>query len=125
VALLYAGSSTTTIGNRADEVLTQISAALGRAVSFVGSGQASIFDTLASNNPLPQELDRADQARRRHEQELMLQPEVLGVGVGRDDLGDGAIIVYVNQTAGRRPVLPARVDNVRVIGVFTDPFVAR
>src|SRR4029079_2937284 len=38
VALLYAGSSTSTIGNPIGEVLTKLGAALGRTFSFVGSG---------------------------------------------------------------------------------------
>src|SRR5215468_3869265 len=47
VALLFAGSSTTTIGNPIGEVLTQVSQALGRTVSFVGTTQASSMATLA------------------------------------------------------------------------------
>ena len=41
VALLYAGSSSSTIGNPASEVLTKLSAVLGRSLTFVGSGTAS------------------------------------------------------------------------------------
>jgi hypothetical protein len=37
VALLYAGSSTSTIGNPIGEVLSKVGSSLGRAVSFVGA----------------------------------------------------------------------------------------
>src|SRR5262249_34219303 len=40
VALLFAGSATTTIGNPISEVLNKVSAALGTTVSFVGTTQA-------------------------------------------------------------------------------------
>jgi hypothetical protein len=38
-ALLYAGSSTTIIGNPIGEVLDALGAALGRPISFVGGGK--------------------------------------------------------------------------------------
>jgi hypothetical protein len=124
VALLYAGSSSTTIGNPAGEVLTRLSAALGRTVSFVGTGSASVFDTLASNSPIQQDVDSANAAKERHEQEFMLIPGVIGMGVGGDTSGESAIVVYIDRTRGRIPALPARVDNIKVLFVLTDPFVA-
>jgi Peptidase family S64 len=126
VALLFAGSSTTTIGNPIGEVLTKVSAALGRAVSFGGSAQGPSIETLASNSPLPQEMGRANAAKNRHVRDLMSQPSVIGVGVGSSEvnLAEGAIVVYVDRTAGRMPALPERLDDVRVRIVFTDPFVA-
>lgn len=125
VALLYAGSSTTTIGNPAGEVLTRLSAALGRTVSFVGTNQSSIFDTLASNSAIQQDVDSANEVKMRHERSFMSLPGVIGMGIGDDGSGGSAIVVYIDQTAaGRRPVLPARVDNIKVVVVLTDPFVA-
>jgi hypothetical protein len=124
VALLYAGSSTTTIGNPASQVLTQLSAALGSPLSFVGTGQASIFDTLASNSQIQQEVESANQVKMRHEREFMLLPGVIGMGVGAYDSGDIGIVVYLDRTV-RRPVLPERLDNLRVHFVLTDQFVAR
>jgi hypothetical protein len=124
VALLYAGSSTSTIGNPADEVLNRLGAELGRTVSFVGTGNAAIFDTLASNSPTQQDMESANAAKMRHEQEFMSLPNVIGVGVGGDTSGESAIVVYVDRTRGRGPALPARVDNIKVLVVFTDPFVA-
>jgi hypothetical protein len=127
VALLFAGSSTTTIGNPIGQVLTQVSNALGRTVSFVGSGQALSIEPLASNSLLSQEMELANTVKNRHERSLMEQPGVIGVGVGvpEGDSVEGAIVVYIDRTMGRAPVLPQSLDNVRVRGILSDPFVAR
>jgi hypothetical protein len=126
VALLFAGSSTTTIGNPVGEVLTRLSTTLGRTVSFVGTTQATSMDTLA-NNLLSQDVERVHEVKKRHEQELMSRQGVIGVGVGDalDNSGEGAVVVYIDRTMGRAPALPQRVDNVKVRGVLTDPFMAR
>jgi len=123
VALLFAGSSTTTIGNPVGEVLTRISAALGGTASFIGTTQASSMTTVAT-----QEMERAHEAKKRHEQKLMSRPDVIGVGVGLpgDNQGDDAVVViYVDQDAGSIADLPAYLDDVKVRVVRTDRFVAR
>src|SRR5215470_4131195 len=127
VALLFAGSSTTTIGNPIGQVLTQVSNALGRTVSFVGSGQALSIETLASNSLLRQEMERANEVKNRHERFLMGHPGVMGVGVGipAGDSVEGAIVVYIDQAMGSALVLPQSLDNVRVRPVLTDTIVAR
>jgi hypothetical protein len=124
VALLYAGSSTSTIGNPIGQVLTQVSNALGRTVSFVGTTQAASMDTLASGAPVSQDIELAEVVRGKREKELMAMPGVIGVGVAgaEDHSGDGAVVIYVDRTSGRAPALPARMDNVKVRVVFTDPF---
>src|SRR5262245_8625036 len=126
VALLFAGSSTTTIGNPIGEVLTQLTAALGKTVSFVGVSCPSSTNTLANNIALPQDVERAREAKKRHGRGLMLRPGVIGVGVGdaEDNSREGAVIVFVDKTSGFTPALPERVDKVKVRVVFTDPFVA-
>jgi len=125
VALLFAGSSTTTIGNPVGQVLTQVSNALGRTVSFVGTTQAMSIETLASNSPLPQDMELANAAKNRHERELMSRPGVIGVGVGAaDNSAAGAVVVYIDRTMGRVPAMPESVDNVKVRVVLTDPFLA-
>jgi len=126
VALLFAGSSTTTIGNPIGEVLTKVGVALGRSVSVVGTTQGPSIETLADGSPLPQDVQLAHEVKNRHEQELMLLPGVIGAGVGASEDGsEGAIMVYLDRTAGRFPVLPERMENVKVRAVFTEPFVAR
>jgi hypothetical protein len=141
VALLYAGSSSATIGNPINEVLTRLGAALGTALSVVGSGGGSfaeVFDTSSGAQPffptqaaqmaeLPEQAaEQAGQVLDLHRNELMSRRGVIGVGVGRSDTNEAeaAIIVYVDRTAGQRSQLPRSVDGLRVQLVETDPFVA-
>jgi len=125
VALLFAGSSTTTIGNPVGQVLGQLSAALGKTVSVVGTTQGPQTETLAENGVLPQDLAPANEAKKRHERDLMSRLGVIGVGVGAEGPGAGTLVIYVDRTMGRRLDLPARLDNVKVQVVETDAFVAR
>jgi hypothetical protein len=127
VALLFAGSSTTTIGNPIGEVLTRVGQTLGRPISFGGAPQGLSTETLADNSPLPQEMETANVAKERHVRDLMSRPGVIGVGVGRsaENPFEGAVVVYVDRAMGPGPDLPRRVDNVRVQFVLTDQFVAR
>ena len=139
VALLYAGSSTSTIGNPINEVMSKLSARLGRSLSFVGGGAAAptTFDAAATMRPytpsgaqmpeLPEQaVLHASQVLEQHRDNLMTTPLVIGVGVGRSDASDGeaAIIVYVDKTTGARPILPRSLGGVKVRVELTDPFVA-
>src|SRR5215212_5344637 len=146
VALLYAGSSTTTIGNPIGEVLTKLGDALGRTFSFgsggggggggngpnprgnQAGGQQPFIPGLERLMPqLPQQAtDRASAVLEVHRANLMFQPAVMGAGVGagRAD-GEAAIIVYVNKDSGAQPILPESLDGVPVILVLTDQFTAR
>jgi hypothetical protein len=126
VALLFAGSSTTTIGNPMGEVLTQISQALGTTASVAGTTQAASIETLVENGLLLQDVEHATSVKSRHERELMALAGVIGVGVGPDDnSGKPAVVVYVDRGMGRLPELPPQVENVKVRFVLTDAFVAR
>jgi hypothetical protein len=128
VALLYAGSSTTTVGNPIGEVLNQLSASLGRAVSFVGSGStgSALISGGATSSVTPQAIQQAHAAKERWADAFMNRPGVLGVGVGlTDDGSEAAVIVYVDNSSALRPTLPERADGARVKVVFTDPFVSR
>jgi hypothetical protein len=127
VALLYAGSSTTTIGNPIGDVLTQVSAALGRTVNVAGTTQGPQIETMAENSLLPQDLELANEAKNRHGRALMSRPGVIGVGVSKadDNSGAGAVVIYVDRTTGRVPDLPGNLDKVKVRVVLTEPFVAR
>ena len=140
VALLFAGSSSSTIGNPIGQVLSGLSSALGRTVSFVG-GTCSPFPPAASGPTLTlqpyvygqqmpqlpdQATQRAIQVLNQHRDELMLRSQILGVGVGRSDENDNeaAIIVYVDRTAAARPFVPDNLDGVKVRIELTDPFIA-
>lgn len=130
VALLYAGSSTTTIGNPAGEVLEKLGAALGSPVSFVGGGKKGGGGGGPRNRgplELPAEaVEQAGAALRQHRGNLMAIPNVIGTGIGASPLNpfEPVIVIYVDHTAGPVPDLPDVVDGIRVQRVLTDPFVA-
>jgi hypothetical protein len=138
VALLFAGSSTSTIGNPIGEVLSKTSAALGggRTLSFVGlnlgaAGATTVEPMTESAGGQMRELpeqaaERATQAMESRKNDLMSRPAVIGVGVGQadDNPDEAVIVVYVDRTAGGKPTLPRTIDGVRVKRVDTDPFVA-
>src|SRR5678816_1284093 len=140
VALLFAGSSTTTIGNPIGEVLTKLGNALGSSVSFSGSAggnpnpkghqagdrQPFIPGLEAVMPQLPQQAaDRALAVLEVHRANLMFQPGVIGAGIGagRTD-GEAAIVIYVNKNAEQRPVLPDNIDGIPLTVVLTDQFIA-
>ena len=151
VALLFAGSSTTTIGNPIGQVLTQLSAVLGSAVTFNGvastggngGGHLKVLDEdgnmgqggrqpftpgLQGLMPqLPQQAaDRVSAVLENHRANLMFQPGVMGVGVGLSGRaeGEGAIIIYVNKDAGNKPFLPDSIEGIPVSVILTDQFIA-
>src|SRR5829696_1088014 len=134
VALLYAGSSTSTIGNPIGEVLTKLGAALGRTFSFGGGGggggaaattqggqgvgRQPFIPGLERLMPqLPQQAtDRASAVLEIHRANLMFQPGVIGAGVGASNRADGeaTIVIYVNKDSAARPILPDSIDGISV-----------
>lgn len=142
VALLFAGSSSTTIGNPIGEVLTKLGTALGRTFSFnlgggaapitlggdMGSGGRKPFTPgLAGLMQLPEQAaDRALAVLEVHRSSLMFTPGVMGAGVGASNRADGeaAIVLYVNKNSGNRPNLPDSIDGIPVNVVVTDEFIA-
>jgi hypothetical protein len=128
VALLFAGSSSTTIGNPISDVLNALSGVVGSPVSFVGqtcTGPSSP-QSGAQSFQLPQQaLDRAGRVLEQNRHDLMSRPEVLGVGLGAlEDNSAPAIVVYVDKTSQAKPQLPAQADNVPVRIIMTDSFIA-
>jgi len=139
VALLFAGSSSSTIGNPIGEVLSKMSTALGRPVCFGGncasinsSSSAGATSTTSSPRsgqlpgPAQEAIERARRIMVENHDDLMSRSGVIGVGVGASDTNasEAAIVVYLDRTTGNRPSLPLRLDGVRVRSVQTDPFVA-
>ena len=131
VGLLFAGSSTTTIANPIDDVLSSFS------VSMVGSGPSaslmgkilawakkllSVTESQAANAQLPPQasqaaVDAVKRVRERHERRLLATPGVIGVGVGVSEKASGqaAIEVYVIQaTESLKQALPKSLDGVEV-----------
>jgi hypothetical protein len=128
IALLFAGSSTTTIGNR----ISDITSALG--VSFVGPTSTSPTFTCPAAVPGPTKhgrraavsqasFSRALAAKERHADRLMLDEAVLGVGVGvsSEDPSEAAVIIYLEEGRSHAP-LPSELDGVRSEVVRTDAF---
>src|SRR5262245_4333173 len=130
VALLYAGSSTTTIGNPAGEVLNKLGAALNKTLTFVGSGGGHGHSLASAGGqgagPSQDAIDFATLSLKGREQDLMSRPSVIGVGVGASDdsSAEASIVVYVDVTKGELPRLPRRINGVRVKAVYTEPFIA-
>jgi hypothetical protein len=150
VALLFAGSSTTTIGNPINEVLSKLSAALGSTVTFNGvastgggggHGRQTAQDgEMGTPGPQPftpgiqslmpqlpqQAADRVSAVLENHRANLMFQPGVMGVGVGLSNRADNeaAIVIYVNKDAAQKPFLPDSIEGIPVNVVLTDQFIA-
>jgi hypothetical protein len=124
VALLFAGSSSDTIGNPIAEVLTKLGTALGTSVGFVGSTCSA--QPGGQELQLPQQaLDNASRTLEQNRNDLMSRPAVLGVGFGAlEDNSQPAIVVYVDKTSRAKPQLPDQIDNVPVRIIMTDPFIA-
>ena len=123
VALLFAGSSTTTIGNPITDVVN----ALG--VSFVGGAAHSVActggaaSTQTGHGLFASGLSRALNAKEAHWQELFRDSAVQGVGVGEDPAnpGEGAVVIYVEEGRAHGPI-PAEIDGVNTVVVVTDRF---
>ena len=125
VALLFAGSSSDTIGNPIGEVLTKLGNQPGLGgIGFVGNNCSA--QPGGQELQLPQQaLERASRILERNRHDLMSKPAVLGVGLGAlEDNSQPAVVVYVDKTSQVKPQLPDQVDNVPVRIVMTDPFVA-
>ena len=125
IALLFAGSSTTTVANP----ISDVTAALG--VTFVGPASATSTVTcpasLAATSPRagvsPASLARAAAAKEWHADRLMLDDAVLGVGVGAssEDPSEAVVIIYLEQGRAHAP-LPSDLDGVPIEIVRTDAF---
>jgi len=124
VALLFAGSSTTTIGNPIGQVLNKLGSATGRTYSFVGSTcTTAASGTLEIASPAS---EHAKNVKNGYEKQLMAKASVIGVGVGALDSAASkpAIVIYMDKTQGTRARLPRSIDGVPVKIISTDPFVA-
>jgi len=127
VALLFAGSSSSTIGNPIGEVLSKLTTALGSSVSFVGGACTASVDAISDTPQLSRRAVRlATNAMRSQEVQLMSQPGIIGIGVGAEDAaaGDAAIVVYIDANSPLSAKVPRRINGVRVKKVYTEPFVA-
>jgi hypothetical protein len=126
VGLLFAGSSTTTIANPIDEVLSRVGTALGRSVSFDLVGMSTTSTTTSAGSTLsPQEIARGTNAKEAHVATLMRDPSVVAVGVGEDlqNPGRAAVVIFVLHGVARAAIA-RELDGVPTRIVETDPIVA-
>jgi hypothetical protein len=114
VGLLFAGTSTQTIGNPIGSVLTAF------GVTMVGSGTSAPGPTLGATTSLTQEA-AARAAKRRNQDQLLSVPGAVGVGVGQG----GVVEVYLSHASPQsRSQIPEHVDNVPVRVIVTGEFQA-
>jgi hypothetical protein len=133
VALLFAGSSSVTIANPISDVLSGLSAVSSSSstYSFVGTSNPTAVSCPTGGPPAGHghgptsrgSLQRAQNSKRAHEQQLLADPAIIGVGVGAnsEDPSEAVVLIYVEQG---RPVgeIPAELDGVRTEVVRTEAF---
>ena len=124
VGLLFAGSSTTTIANPIDEVLSRVGAALGSPVSFDLPGTGGGRPGGANSSLGPDEIARGTRAKDAHAAALLSDPSVLGVGVGEDPDAPGRAVLVVYVQRGGRVAIARELNGVRTRVVATDPILA-
>lgn len=116
VGLLFAGSSTSTIGNPINSVLT----ALG--VSFVGSAVEASMET-----PTDPKLEHVSQLKDRYDDYLLNLPGVVGHGVALSQDGSGRPVIVLFLKNGNVPIgnLPTTIEDVSVETQVTGEFKTR
>jgi hypothetical protein len=139
VALLYAGSTTNTLANPIQQVLTalkdpntnEVPNMVGgpdHAVGCPASPQAEAVarDKALTITRLPDtEVARASAVKDRRGAELMRDAAITGVGVGQseDNPNESAIVVFAK--AQPRVPIPAQIDGVRTKVIFGSEFRAQ
>ena len=128
VGLLFAGSSSATVYNRAQDVVNAFTAG-GHTFSFVGVSCATTDDRgNVDQTPSEREIEAAMRVKIENENDLFQNPNVLGVGIGaaEDNPLEAVIVIYVESTREHpHQALPAEIDGIRVRVILTDPFVAQ
>jgi hypothetical protein len=116
VGLLFAGSSTSTVGNPIKSVLT----ALG--VSFVGSTAEAFMEA-----PTDPELERVSQVKDRYDDYLLNLPGVVGHGVALSQDGSGrpVIVLFLKDSKVSLESLPSTIEDVSVETQVTGDFRTR
>jgi hypothetical protein len=113
VGLLFAGSSSYTVGNP----ISRVQSALG--VSIVGTGPGDAGDCNAATSTSQVETGR--DAKNKHQDELLTNPHAIGAGVGQD----GAVEVYLEDDSDEaKRNVPDQVDGVKVRPVVTGKITA-
>ncbi len=135
VALLFAASPTVTVGNPIQDVLAALrDPSSGAVPALVAGGTHPIACPVSASAGAPAlasalpdtALGVAIQAKNKHANELMADPAILGVDVGRsdDNPGEAAVVLYLEQGKPHGKI-PAEVDGVRTKVIFTRRFPAQ
>jgi hypothetical protein len=126
VGLLYAGSTSSTVYNRAQVVANALSAG-GHSFAWVGNACLA-DDSITWQTPSEEEVAIATRVKVEHESDLFRIAGVLAVGVGaaEDNPTEAVITVYVNPPDNPAPIqLPLDIEGVRVRMILTDRIVAQ
>jgi hypothetical protein len=120
VALLFAGSSTTTIANPIGSVMSSLGIS-----NFVGGSDHTIAcggGGKPKGKVATASFSKALEAKERHAQTLMNDEAVMAVGVGEDDVNPSEAVVVVVLENGRqlRQALPDMLDGVKVKVTMSD-----
>jgi hypothetical protein len=142
LALVAAGSAdgSYTTANPVTDVLTALnSSSKGSTFSFVGAGQHSVScsalfgssqqasvqeSTQAESSVIPtEEIARVMDVQRKYESEVMLDPAVIGMAIGKSDVDPrhASILVFV-ETGKVAKHLPITLDGVAVRVIRSGPF---
>ena len=120
VALLFAGSSSTTIANPIGDVMTKLG-----GITFVGGADHKV----ACSTKKPRgavaaaSLTQAVKIKEKHAKRWMDDDDaVMAVGVSQDDANDADAVVLVIVERGRkmRQDIPAMIDGVKTKVIFSD-----
>jgi len=124
VGLLFAGSGSTTIYNRIQDVVNAFTAG-GHTFTFVGTAGLTADTEPGHIAPMAEDQALALQAKIENEDRLMKMPGVLGVGVGvaEDNPRESAIVILWDRSHFTQ--IPERIDGFKVRLIITDPIVAQ
>jgi len=113
VGLLFAGSSTSTIGNPISSVLSSL------GVSFVGTTAEALVET-----PADPEIQRVSQVKDRYDDYLLNLPGVVGHGVALSQDGSGrpVIVLFLKDANVAVGSLPSAIEGVSVETQVTGEF---
>ncbi len=126
VGLLFAGNSTSTVANRAQDVVNAFASG-GHTFAFVGSSCPGTNLKERPLAPVDAEIAYVTKIKESNEAELFAHPGVIGVGVGASDEDplQAVMVVYVESGHHMRPQgIPAEIEGIPVKVVPTEPFVA-
>ena len=140
LALVTSGSSDGrfTGANPVGDVIQALNQAANLKLSFVGGGEHNVSCTAATGAALPavhqqsasseillpeHEVERAMAVQFKYENEILQNPGVLGVAVGREEANPGkvALVVFVERE-GKPPLLPKTLGGLSVRMIPTGHF---